>query len=112
MNLEDFVKQKVADIKQRHRAQTELVMESILKEARELATSTHGIKNAEGLIGRTGKFLKSISKRAMIEPDGSVSFEIYYDKNICSYAEYLENGTRKIKPFKVLARAYDNVLGG
>jgi len=87
MNLEDFVKQKVADIKQRHRAQTELVMESILKEARELATSTHGIKNAEGLIGRTGKFLKSISKRAMIEPDGSVSFEIYYDKNICSYAE-------------------------
>jgi len=88
-------------------------MESILKEARELAVSTHGIKNAEsGLARRTGKFLKSISLKTIVEPDGSLAFEIYYDKNICSYAEYLENGTRKIKPFKVLARAYDNVLTG
>jgi hypothetical protein len=110
MNLVDYVTKWAAEVKREHYMQTELVAQSVLKKARELAISTHGIKNAEsGLTKRTGKFLKSISMKEIVEPDGSVAFELYYDKNICSYAGYLENGTRKIKPFKVLARAFDNI---
>ena len=113
MKLEDFVRVKVEEEKKRRAAQGAQIMEAIYNEARDLARSSIGLRNAEsGLGGRTGKFLKSISKRSIVEPDGSLSFEVYYDKNICSYAEHIENGTRRIKPFKVIARAYDNILSG
>lgn len=114
MKLEDFVKQKVEQAKRQKALQGEQLMNRIYEEARDLArSSAGGLRNAEsGLTERTGKFFRSISKRSVIEPDGSLSFEVYYDKNICSYADYLEHGTRRIKPFKILTRAYENVLGG
>jgi HK97 gp10 family phage protein len=113
MKLEDFVRAKVDDVKKRKALQAEKIMDAIYDEARDLArSSAGGLRNAEsGLTERTGKFFKSISKRSIIEPDGSLSFEVYYDKNICSYADYLEHGTRRIKPFKILTRAYENILG-
>ena len=114
MKLEDFVRQKVEEEKKRKAAQGESIMNAIYSEARDLArSSARGLRGAEsGLTERTGKFFRSISKRSTINPDGSLSFEVYYDKNICSYADHLENGTRRIKPFKILTRAYENILGG
>ena len=113
MKLEDFVRQKVQVFKEEKIAQTETLLEKIYQEARDLATSSPGLKNAESGLGeRTGAFLKSITKRKVVEPDGSLAFEVYYDKSICSYADYIENGTRRIKPFKILATAYDNILSG
>jgi hypothetical protein len=113
MKLEDFVKAKVEDAKKRKALQAENIMNAIYNEARDLARSSAGLRNAEsGLSERTGKFFRSISKRSIVEPNGSLSFEVYYDKNICSYADYIEHGTRRIKPFKILTRAYDNILSG
>jgi hypothetical protein len=110
--LEEYVRKWAEGAKQEHAARTEAIVEKIYTEAKDLATSAPGLKNAESGLGmRTGTLLRSISKRQIIEPDGSVAFEIYYDKNICNYAEYIENGTRKMRPFKILASAYDNILG-
>lgn len=111
--LEAYTKRWADTVKQKHAAETEVIVDQIYNTARDLAASSPGLKNAEsGLSERTGKFFRSISKRTIYEPDGSVAFEIYYDKNICSYADYIENGTKRIKPFKIIARAYDDVLSG
>jgi len=114
MKLEDFVKTKVEEVKRQRAARGEQIMNAIYNEARDLArSSAGGLRSAEsGLTERTGKFFRSISKKSVIEPDGSLSFEVYYDKNICSYADYIEHGTKRIKPFKILTRAYENILGG
>lgn len=111
--LEAYTKQWAENVRQKHVAETEAIVDQIYNTARDLASSAHGLRSAEsGLTKRTGTFFRSISKRTIIKPDGSIAFEVYYDKNICGYADFLENGTKKIKPFKILARAYDHVLSG
>jgi HK97 gp10 family phage protein len=113
MNLNEYVKQWTEKVKRENAAHTEAIANKVYEEARELAMASRDIHKAEAnFTPRTGKLLKSISKRTVIQPDGSVSFEIYYDKNICSYADYIENGTKRIKPHKILARAFDKILSG
>lgn len=112
-NLESYVRQWATKKRQEFALRTESLVDQIYNEARDLATASRGLKNAESGLGeRTGTFLRSISKRKIVDPFGSISFEVYYDKNICKYAEYIEHGTRKIRPFKIITRAYENILGG
>jgi HK97 gp10 family phage protein len=113
MSLEDYVKQWTEKVKRENATRTEAIANKIYEEAKDLAMASREVRSAESnFTQRTGKLLRSISKRTIIEPDGSVAFEIYYDKNICSYANYIENGTRRIKPHKILARAFDKILSG